>query len=134
MNETVNHWIFVISDSDEEFHSRVTSKKWPMFTKTTNKKIFATGDPVIFYKAGENGQKFIGNATIKEKNDKEDNLGCFIEMLTISVWEKPVEMRQVLAKMDFIQNKDSWGNYFRVEAVGISEKDYLEIVSQSQII
>ena len=127
----MNYWIFVISDSDEEFHNRVASKKWPMFTKTTNKKTFAVGDLVIFYKAGENGQKFIGNATIKEKVEKEDGFGCFIEMNTISVWEKPVEMEQVIAKIDFIQNKDSWGNYFRVEAIGISEKDYLEIKNDS---
>ena len=63
----------------------------------------------MFYKARENGQKFLGNAVIQEIVNREDDSVYYVEMNVVSVWSKPVEMRDVLDNLGFIKNKKSWG-------------------------
>ena len=129
----MNRWIFVIKGSDEEFQSRIGTKKWPVFNKTQNRKKLGIGDLIIFYKAGTNGQKFLGSATIKTDLKEKTMFKYFLEMDKISVWKNPVEMKDIIAKLDFVKNKDIWGNYFQGGVRSVSEKDFLTIVKQNSM-
>ena len=127
----MNRWIFVIKGSDEEFQSRVKTKKWPIFNKTQNRKKLAIGDFIVFYKAGINGQRFLGSATIKTELKEQTTFKYFLEMDKISVWKNPVAMKQIIAKLDFVKNKNSWGNYFQGGVRAVSEKDFFIITNQN---
>lgn len=120
----MSRWIFVISDSYEEFEKRVTAKQWPIYDKTVNRRRLAVGDSVIFYKAGSDGQKFLGNAIIKSEPEKRNDFVYSLGMDKISVWKKPIAAKEVVAKLDFIKNKDNWGSYFQGGVRAVSEEDY----------
>jgi len=127
----VKRWIFVIKDSDDEFQNRIRTKKWPIFSKTQNRKKLVIGDLIVFYKAGTNGQKFLGSAIIKTELKEQSTDKYFLEMDKIVVWKNRVTMKQVIRKLDFIKNKNNWGNYFQGGVRVISEKDFLTITNQN---
>ncbi len=126
----MNHWIFTITGSGETFDERVAAKKWPINSRTPNRKSISAGDSIVFYKARENGQKFLGSATIQEIVSHEDDSAHYVEMSVIRAWDKPVEMKDVLSDLEFIKNKKAWGNYFQGGIIKIPEKDYLEIINR----
>jgi len=126
----MNYWIFVISDSFEEFENRVKTKQWPIYDRTLNKDNLAVGDSIIFYKAGSNGQKFLGNATIKTELEKKTDFVYALGMENISVWEKPVIVKEIVSKLDFIENKEHWGSYFQGGVKRVSEEDFSVILKQ----
>ncbi|MBT5171972.1 MAG: EVE domain-containing protein [Candidatus Nitrosopelagicus sp.] len=127
----MNRWIFVINDSTEEFENRVKTKQWPIYDRTLNRSKLTVGDSIIFYKAGSNGQKFIGNATIKTAPKKKSDFVYFLEMENISVWEKPIIIEEVIAKLDFIKNKNNWGSYFQGGVKAISDEGFSAIVQKT---
>ncbi len=57
-------WIFVINDDDKVFEKRMSEKKWPIFIHTHNRRNLRINDNIIFYKAGKDGQKFLGTANL----------------------------------------------------------------------
>ena len=124
----MKRWIFVIRDSDEEFERRVVSKKWPIFNRTRYKKELGIGDVVLFYKEGLKGQKFLGTGKIKSGLVEETKFKDYLEMEEISVLATPVEMKDVIKKLDFVKNKDNWGNYFQGGVRRISEEDFSVII------
>ena len=124
----MNRWIFVIRDSEEEFKERINVKKWPIFNKTRYKKEFVVGDAVLFYKAGLNGQKFLGTCKISSGLKKETSFVDNLEIKEISVFDSPVEMKDVIEELDFIKNEINWGNYFQGGVRKISEDDFSKII------
>ncbi len=127
----MNLWIFVIKDSDDEFLNRVKDKKWPIYNKTRNRKKLVIGDQIVFYKAGTNGQKFLGNATIKTNLKKQTTFEYLLEMHEISVWKTRVAIKQIITNLDFIINKENWGLHFQGGIIPISQKDFNTIISQN---
>ena len=63
----MSYWLFLITDGLEVFKKRIDSKTWPIFNQTAHKKELDIGDAIIFYKAGSDGQKFLGTAKIASK-------------------------------------------------------------------
>lgn len=127
----MSNWIFVIKNSDKEFRSRVKNKQWPIYNKTQNRKRLQIGDRLIFYKAGINGQKFLGTATIGS-NLKEKSLFTFsLDLNDIKIWKAPVEMKNVIKNLDFIKNKENWGNYFQGGVRCISDTDFDTITKEA---
>ncbi len=126
----MNRWIFVISDSDEVFEQRVKSKKWTIFDKTRNKKQLEIGDMVLFYKAGVNGQKFLGTCKIKSGLKKETEFKDYLEINEILVLPTPVKIKDVIKELNFIKNKKNWGNYFQGGVRRISEDDLSVILKK----
>ncbi len=124
----MNRWIFVIRDSDEEFERRIRVKKWPIFNKTKRKKEIVIGDVVLFYKAGLGGQKFLGTCKIKSDLKKETEYTEYFEIEKVSVLATAVKMKDVIKELDFVKNKDRWGNYFQGGIRGISEEDFSVII------
>ena len=126
----MNRWIFVIKDSDEEFDRRVKSKKWPIFNRTRFRKDIGIGDIILFYKAGLNGQKFLGTCKIKSELIEETAFRGYLEIEEISVLSTLVEMKDIIKELDFIKNKINWGNYFQGGVRRISEEDFSLIIKK----
>jgi len=125
-------WIFVINDTDKVFEKRIKEEQWPIFRRTQNRTRLKTNDKVIFYKAGKEGQKFLGSATIGSELKKVSIFESQLRLTSIDVWEKPVAMNEVINDLDFIKNKNSWGNHFQggVRAITKKEFDVIESVAK----
>ena len=51
-----------------------------------------------------------------------------MEIEEVSVLATPVEMREVIKELDFVKNKNNWGNYFQGGVRRISEEDFFVII------
>ena len=127
----MNLWIFVIKDSDDEFQNRIKNKQWPIYHKTRNRKKISIGDHVLFYKAGINGQRFLGNAIIKTNLKKYTMFDYFLELDEISIWKNSVLIKPLIPDLNFIINKNNWGVYFQGGVMSISSKDFNTITIQN---
>lgn len=123
------YWIFVIRDTDEVFAKRMKEKKWPIFIHTHNRKNLKVDDKVVFYKAGDNGQKFLGVAQIGSKLEKATSLDYAVELTDIKIWKKSVHVKKLINNLEFIGDSTSWGRFFQGGVLRISKNDYTLIVS-----
>lgn len=89
------------------------------------------GDKVIFYKAGKDGQKFIGTASIGSEI-VPDNLDYYVTLYDVQVWKKPIGVPSILNEIQFIKNKSNWGLYFQGGVSHLPDADYHLIVSKSK--
>ena len=129
--EDMNLWIFVIKDSDNEFQNRIKNKQWPIYHRTRNRKKISIDDQVLFYKAGNDGQRFLGNAKIKTNLKKNTMWDYSLELDEISIWKKSVLIKPLISDLDFITNKNNWGVYFQGGVISISSKDFNTITTQN---
>lgn len=128
----MNHWIFVINDTKEEFENRMKSKNWPIFMHTPNRKSLCVGDHVVFYLAGREGQKFLGSAQINSEVKKTHRLDYFVELTNTEIWIKYVRIIELLTKLEFIKDKQVWGRFFQGGVRRISKKDFNVIIKKYQ--
>lgn len=126
----MTNWVFVINDKDEVFQERINDKKWPIYRKTQNRNKLKVGDKIIFYKAGADGKKFIGKASIA-RGLKPDGIDYSLELSDVGVWKKPVSVALVLKDLEFIRDKTFWGRYFQGGVRSLSESDYNIIISKT---
>jgi len=126
----MSHWIFIINDTDKEFGRRMQKKEWPIFSYTVNRNRIRPDDDVVFYKAGVDGQLFLGTATVTSKLKKEDGkkTDSFVTLKDIQIWETPVSIRPLVSKLEFIWNKKLWGHHLQVGVRRLSEKDFQTIL------
>ena len=123
------NWIFGINANPGVFERRINEKKWPIFKFTPNKKKLRKGDNIVFYKAGKDGQKFIGADGIGSKIIPE-NMDYFVTLYDIQIWKKPIEVPIILNELQFIKNKSNWGMYFQGGVTSLPPKDYKMILSK----
>lgn len=125
--------------SAEEIKNYLLEKNiWAFSISAPNLKLFSEGDKVTVYLAGKGNRCFAADFTISsqpynaEKNAHDtDWLAMFpirIKIQDINKWTKPVPVRDVIDKLDFIQDKKNYGLYFRQSTKIIKEKDYYTIV------
>jgi len=123
------HWIFVISNSDSEFEKRMKKKEWPIFSFTANRKKLEIDDSVVFYKAGIGGQKFLGKAEVASKIKKgEGKIDYFVSLKNTESWKKPVKIKPLVGKLDFIKDKNVWGRHMQGGVRSLSGKDFSTVV------
>lgn len=127
MKSHIQSWIFVISDGNDVFKKRIDEEKWPIFQNTHNRKRLRIGDKIIFYKAGTDGKKFLGSASITNKSN-EYNGSFSIVLSNIDIWKKPIKVASVLNNLKFIKNKTLWGCYFQGGVKPLTESDYSTIL------
>lgn len=129
----MSHFIFVIKDEESVFNNRVEHKKWPLYLGTKFQKYLKIEDHIIFYQAGKNGQKFLGTAMIKSKVKPDpDKINFYIDIDRIDIWKKPLSIRNILSKLDFIKYKNNWGIHFQGGIVRLDEKDYSVILQEGK--
>lgn len=128
----MSNWIFGSKATRHEFEKRVSGKKWPIFKHTPNKIKLRKGDKIIFYKAGKDGRKFIGTASLGSEIISE-NVDYFVTLYDIQIWKKPIEVPTILDELQFIKNKSNWGMYFQGGVTSLPPEDYKVILSKVSI-
>ena len=124
--------MFTINDTDKAFVERIDKKAWPIYHRTPNKNNIKVGDQVVFYKAGNEGQKFIGSAEISSELKKINNLTYSIGLTNTKVWKKTVSIHDLLEKLTFIGNSQLWSTYMQGGVKRISDSDYALLVAKSK--
>lgn len=126
----MSYWLFIINDTDNEFKVRTRKKKWPLFQRTKNRTALREGDHVAFYKAGNDGQVFIGSAKIASRAMKSRGLLYSVDLTDIETWKKPVSIRDILESLEFITKPQIWGNYMQGGIRKINKDDFQLILSR----
>mgnify|MGYP001331816888 FL=1 len=109
----------------EIFRDRIKKNRWPIYDKTPQLLNVKVGKNVIFYIAGtgENKQSFVGTARIKKRIYSESNMLdpnqefrkviFFIEFENLKLFDKSINIKDHIEKLDFIKNKEKYGLYFQ---------------------
>lgn len=133
------YWIFILKEASgrslEEFRTRIGQRHWGLYKSTKNRKIIQDGDAVVFYLAGEGGQKFLGTAAVEREpfiitprlKAKSPSLSGFdyaIRLSNIELYKTPVRIREVLPRLEFIRNKQYYGVYLQGGVKQIGESDF----------
>jgi hypothetical protein len=150
----MNYWIFNVTEhkvgnetfkAEEIFKQRMKDGFWGIGEKTPNRHNLTKGDKVIFY-IGFPQMVFAGTATLTSScftlNDSQRNkysngkqfysvdYGVLLE--NVDVWSNPEYVKEVVPKINFIDNKEFWYTYFQGGVRQITEEDYKIIISERQ--
>ena len=129
----MRHWIFVIRADESVFKKRIEQKKWPIFHATKFRVFLEICDNVIFYKAGEGGQKFMGTAVLKSQATPiPDKVDYYVDMEKIDIWKNHPSIRNLIPDLGFIKNKDHWGLYVQGGVLRIEKNDYSTILKAAK--
>jgi len=140
-----DYLILVSSDGKkaglEIFKDRIKKNRWPIYDKTPQLLNVKTGKNVIFYIAGsgEKKQSFIGTAKIKKKINTVDGMSdpnqefrkvlFFIEFENIKFFNKSIQIKDHIEKLNFIKNKEKYGLYFQGGVCKIDKNSHNYIVN-----
>ena len=142
----VNKWIFVVIDhrvgrwtirAMAIFQDRVKRGLWVMNPKTRNFKRLKRGDGVVFYLGGENGQKFVGKCTLASEphalmpeqmrsivGKPSSSFTHVVDLDEIEVWDPPLSLSQLIDKLGFIKDKNTWRFHFQGTVRALPDEDY----------
>ena len=142
-----DYLILVSSDGKktglEIFNDRIKENRWPIYNKTPQLLNVKTGKNVIFYIAGsgEKKQSFVGTASIKKKIHTEDNVLdpnqefrkvlFYIEFENFKFFNKSIQIKDHIEKLNFIKNKEKYGLYFQGGVCKIDESSHNYILNCS---
>jgi predicted RNA-binding protein len=143
------YYCFITSDNQgvayNIFLKRIKEKKWVTYLKTLNYSSLKENDQIIFYIAGSsiNRQTFVGNAMVEKVNltknnfivdpdDVKKQISSIIDLKNINIFKKPVGVKELIEKLDFIKNKYNWGMFFHGGIREMNKKDY-ELISRTNI-
>ena len=140
-----NYLILVSSDGKkaglEIFKDRIKKNRWPIYDKTPQLLNVKTGKNVIFYIAGsgEKKQSFVGTARIKKKIHTKDNVLdpnqefrkvlFYIEFENFKFFNKSIQIKDHIEKLNFIKNKEKYGLYFQGGVCKIDESSHNYILN-----
>ena len=154
----MNYWIFTVTThkSDgktftpqEILDQRFRDQFWGLGERTPNRKSLEKGDEVVFY-LGNPVKAFCGSARLASDSfqvteAEQENLahgmnfyrtpyGVRLEQTDLWAAARPVD--QVLADLEFIENKEFWMTYFQGGVRQISERDYraIRLVGRENIV
>lgn len=147
------HYVFVVKDhvdgrrfvkASEVLQNRIRYGFWTLGKRSANLKRLKPGDKVVFYQGGKEGGKFVGTCAVSSNPyhasqvERRLSMGFpsaaldyVLDLRSIEVWEKPKEVQDLKAKLDFIKNKGNPRGYFRGSVRSISEEDYNAILEWS---
>ena len=121
---------FSLGTAKELFARLEKDGKWYIGPNTPNRMRIQKGDKVVFYQAGEDGRKFVGNATLSTglQPPEEGDLFSFVIVSEICFWSKPLSIYEVGKKLSFVKHNNPALYYFQIGIRRISEDDYLTIM------
>ena len=152
----MNYWFFTTTQKkiDGEFFTaeeilkqRLTDGFWGLGERTPNRRYLQKGDQIVFY-LGLPVMAFAASATLAsdsfalsdEQKEKywhrkkvyETEYGVLIE--NIRPWETTRLVKDLVASLKFIENKQNWFAYFQGGVRQISEDDYRTIVENRKFV
>src|SRR3972149_1015576 len=107
------NWIFTINAEEGEFKKRIDRKQWPIFKRTPCRKSIDEGDRVVFYKAGKNGQIFLGTARLTSYSKKVSQLNYVVEFKDVKRWRKGANIKNLVHELEIIGNPVLWSCYMQ---------------------
>lgn len=116
-----------MAGNKSEFLERIREKKWPIYSRTSNRNKIKSRDRVLFYLAGPHRKKIIARSVLSSELKKEKE-NFTIALAKIDVWKKHVSVQPLIDSLDFIKNKAKWGVHMQGGVVHLSDKDYDLIV------
>ena len=123
-------WIFIMTGTIEDFTERITNGKWPIYKLTQNRFKIKKNDNIVFYLAGPNNGKILGNAKLSSNVKKESKNGDGdIEISDVDLWKNPVLVKDNVESLDFVKNKNNWGAYFQGGVKSLDTKGYKQILN-----
>jgi len=152
----MKHWIFIatqhknaneVISADEIIRQRLADKFWGLGERTPNRRYLQKGDQVVFY-LGNPFMAFAASATLasdsfalstEQKNKYshsnkiyETDYGVTLE--DIHLWEITHHVKDLVASLKFIENKENWFAYFQGGVRQISDDDYSVIAENRKTI
>ncbi len=147
----VNYWIFIVTgqkvgkdtcSARDLFEQRMKDAFWGLGEKTPNRRNIKSGDKVVFY-IGAPEQAFAGSALLvtssfklnenqkrKYHHDNKFYTSEYgVEIEKIDVWSNPKPIVELIADLDFIENKPFWYAYFQGGIRQITEELFFFITS-----
>ena len=126
------NWIFVITADYKEFKRRINEKKWPIFKRTAHRHALKTGDRIIFYQGGRDGQKFLGCTTLASEVKPSTDSSYYVTLSDTEVWKNTPLIRPMIPDLTFLVRKDKWGVHLQGGVITLFDKDYKYILSKSE--
>ncbi len=150
----MNYWILTFTpqkfaeefDKPEEvFQLRMRDRFWGLGEKTPNRRSLEKGDQVVFY-IGLPQKVFAGQATLATpsymlREEKRDAIShgksllraeYGVDLESVQTWEKPRRVEDMVAQLEFIENRQSWYVYFQGGIRQINERDFRIITEGTQ--
>jgi len=122
-----------MKDDESIFDLRIKEKKWPIYPGTKFQKYLKIGDIIVFYRAGEHGQYFLGTALVNSKvKPIPDKIDLHIDIDKIDVWKERPSIREILSQLSFIKNIDHWGLHLQGGVLKINKKDHSIITKEAK--
>jgi len=152
----MNYWIFTVTShregsetykAEDIFRLRMEDCFWGLGERTPNRQYLSEGDTVIYY-IGIPQKVFGGTATLaspsfrlndsqKEKygHGKEFYITDYGVLLKdIDIWHEPKSVKELVPRLEFIENKQFWGAYFQGGVRQITEGDFKTIIGEKSLI
>ena len=145
----MNYWIFIASNhrlengvltAEEVFRQRTQDQFWGLGERTSYRRTLQKGDAVVFY-LGTPFKCFAGTASLRTEcfslrpDEKEKfahgstfyrtDYGVLLE--NVAVWQQRKPIENLVAVLDFIENKEFWGTYLQGGVRQLTESDFRKI-------
>lgn len=152
----MNYWFFTttqkktngeIVTAEEILKQRLADGFWGLGERTPNRRYLQKGDQIVFY-LGLPIMGFAASATLASdsfalsdeqkgtywhgKQVYEAEYGVLLE--NIRPWETTRSVKDLVASLKFIENKENWFAYFQGGVRQISEADYRTIVENRKVV
>lgn len=150
----MNYWIFITTHkkidgesvtAEEILKQRLADGFWGLGERTPNRRYLQKGNQIVFY-LGLPAMTFTASATLAsdsfalsdEQKGRywhskvyEAEYGVLLE--NIRPWETTRPVKDLVASLRFIENKEHWFAYFQGGVRQISEDDYRTIVENHKV-
>ena len=128
----MTNWMFTINAEEREFERRIKDKQWAIYKRTPSRRSLRENDRIVFYKAGKDGQVFLGTARLTSYARKVNVITYKVGLKNIKIWKKGAHIRKLADKLEIIKNPALWSNYIQGGVRRLSDKDYDLIKSNSR--
>jgi len=76
--------------------------------------------------------EFLGKAEVASKIKKgEGKIDYFVSLKNIEAWKKPVKIKPLVGKLNFIKDKNVWGRHMQGGVRSLSGKDFSTVVKDA---
>jgi hypothetical protein len=150
----MSYWFFTVTQkkiddeiitAEEILKQRLVDGFWGLGERTPNRRYLQKGDQIVFY-LGLPVMAFAASATLASESfalsDEhkakywhskvyEAEYGVLLE--NIQLWEIARSVKDLVASLKFIENKENWFAYFQGGVRQISEEDYRTIIENRKV-